>query len=108
MTRDKLNEILAEWGAGAYWYGEDTGDYGQQDPEIYDDLEPKIWDAIDPYNEDKMALLRHRYNHDPIFHAMVQAIVAHIYALTIRLEDVHDAAAVADLIIREMEERNRW
>jgi len=84
MTRDKLNEILAEWGAGAYWYGEDTGDYGQQDPEIYDDLEPKI------------------------FHAMVQAIVAHIYALTIRLEDVHDAAAVADLIIREMEERNRW
>lgn len=46
MTREELNELLKEYARSAYWYGEDIGNYGEQDPEVHKEIESKIWKAI--------------------------------------------------------------
>ena len=48
MTREELNKLLKLYANGAYWHGEDTGDYGDPDPIIHEEVELKIWDAISP------------------------------------------------------------
>ena len=52
MTRKALNELLKLYANGAYWYGEETGDYGYPDPEIHKEVEAKIWNAISPNKVD--------------------------------------------------------
>jgi len=46
MTRAKLNKLLAEYARAAYWHGEETGQYGKQDPDVHKEIEQKLWDAI--------------------------------------------------------------
>lgn len=127
MTRNELNVLLQEYAYAAQRYQRDmspTGNYdgtiieGDQDPAVYDTVEPQLWAAIrhseDPtgdltsmFPRERLALLIHRYNHDNAFHTMVRNIIANVYALTFSIEDVLDAAVIADLIIKEDEERNR-
>ena len=46
MTREELNKLLNLYANAAYWHGEETGDYGDPDPEIHKEVESKIWNAI--------------------------------------------------------------
>jgi hypothetical protein len=46
MTREELDKLLKDYAHGAYWYGEETGCYGKQDPDVHKEIEKKIWDAI--------------------------------------------------------------
>jgi len=42
MTRKRLNELLDEYAYSAYWHGEDTGCYGKQNPDVYEETEKEL------------------------------------------------------------------
>lgn len=46
MDREQLNKMLKMYASRSYWHGEKTGNYGEPDPEIHQEVESVIWAAI--------------------------------------------------------------
>jgi len=49
MTRGKLNKLLSAYSYEAYWYGEKTGFYGRQEPQLHKATEKELWEQLDNY-----------------------------------------------------------